>query len=146
MQTNDLAGRIVEHIRINGPSKAIHIATAMGVDRSAINRALYGELRGRVRQARNYTWSLIETETTPRRETPESARNSYASLFHYYLDCLSQDDSGIQVFADSRYELDYVELAEWPLEGGRLDPGSEELRRPVGRQRREARKKALWLG
>jgi len=145
--SNDLAGKIVEHIRRNGPSKAIQIATALRVDRSAVNSTLFGQLRGKVRQSKNYTWSLVGTGTPARDETPENARNSYASLFRYYLDCLSQDDdSGIQVFADSRYDLDYVELEQWPLEGGQLDPGSEALRKLNGRQKREARKKALWLG
>ena len=147
MPSNDLAGKIVEHIRRNGPSKAIQIATALGVDRSAINRTLFGQLRGKVRQSRNFAWSLSETGAPARNETPENARNSYTSMFRYYLDCLSQDDdSGIEVFADSRYDLDYVELEQWPLEGGQLDPGSEALRRLIGRQKREARKKALWLG
>lgn len=147
MPSIDLAGRIVDHIRRNGPSKAIKIATALGVDRSAVNSTLYGQLRGKVRQSKDYTWSLFETGNSPRQETPENARNSHASLFRYYLDCLSQDDdSGIQVFAESRYDLDYVELEQWPLEGGQLDPSSEALRKLIGRQKREARKKALWLG
>lgn len=42
--------------------------------------------------------------------------------------------------------MDYVELEQWPLEGGQLDAGSEGLRKLIGRQKREARKKALWLG
>jgi very-short-patch-repair endonuclease len=145
--SNDLPGKIVEHIRRSGPSKAIQIATALGADRSAVNSTLYGQLRGKVRQSKNYTWSLVENGTSGRKETPENPPNSYASLFRYYLDCLSQDDdSGIQVFADSRYDLDYVELEQWPLEGGQLDLGSEALRKLIGRQKREARKKALWLG
>lgn len=147
MPSNDLARKIVEYIQRNGPSKAIQIATALGVDRSVVNRELYGPLRGKVKQSRNYSWSLFEAGIPAQSETPESARNSYTSLFRYYLDCLSQDDdSGIEVFAESRYGLDYVELEQWPLEGGQLDSGSEELRTLVGRQHREARKKALWLG
>lgn len=147
MPSNDLAGKILEHIRRSGPSKAAQIAIALGVDRSVVNRALFGQLRGKVRQSRNYTWSLIETGTPGQRETPEDARNSYSGLFRYYLDCLSQDDdSGIEVFAESRYDLDYIELEQWPLEGGQVDLGSEALRKLIGRQKREARKKALWLG
>jgi very-short-patch-repair endonuclease len=68
-------------------------------------------------------------------------------LFRYYLDCLSQDDdSGIEVFADSKYDLDYIEIEHWPLDGNQLDLGPEELRKLIGRQKRETRKKALWLG
>lgn len=147
MPSSDLAGRVLEHIRKNGPSKAIQIASALGVDRSAVNRALYGQLRGSVRQSKSYIWSVLEDGTSVRTGSPDKARNSYTSLFRYYLDCLSQDDdSGIEVFADSKYDLDYVELEQWPLEDGQLDPGSESLRKLIGRQRREARKKALWLG
>jgi very-short-patch-repair endonuclease len=145
--SNDLPGKIVEHIRKNGPSKAIQIATALEADRSAVNSTLYGKLRGKVKQSKNYTWALVENGTPAQNETPENPRNSCTSLFRYYLDCLSQDDdSGIEVFADSRYDLDYVELEQWPLDGGQVDSGSERLRSLIGRQKREARKKALWLG
>jgi len=121
----DLAGKIVEYIRKNGPSKAIQIASALGIDRSVVNSALYGPLRGKVKQSKNYTWALLEASRAAREETVESARNSYASLFRYYLDCLSQDDdSGIEVFAESRYDLDYIELEQWPLEGGEFDLGN----------------------
>lgn len=78
---------------------------------------------------------------------PPNTRNSFSSLFRYYLDCLSQDDdSGVEVFADSKYGLDYVEIQQWPLEGGQLDATPETLRRLVGRQRQASRKKTLWLG
>ena len=147
MPSSDLTGRILEHIRKNGPSKAIQIATSLGVERSAVNSALYGQLRGKVRQSRNYTWSVLENGTLTQEEASQTNRNSYASLFRYYLDCLSQDDdSGIEVFADSQYDLDYFELEQWPLDGSRLDLGPEALRRLVGRKKRETRKKALWLG
>ena len=147
MPSSDLAEIILEHIRQNGPSKAARIANSLGVDRSAVNSVLYGQLRGKVKQSKNYIWSLSGNDTSARIDTSEIARNSHARLFRYYLDCLSQDDdSGIEVFADSRYDLDYVELEQWPLEGGQLDFGSEALRKLIGKQKREARKKALWLG
>lgn len=147
MPSNDLNERILGHIRANGPSKAIQIATALGADRSTVNSVLYGQLRGKVKQSSSYMWSLVEAGTAKPKEAGDSAQNSYASLFRYYLDCLSHDDdSGIEVFADSRYDLDYVELEQWPLEAGQLDTTSEPLRKIIGRQRRESRKKALWLG
>lgn len=147
MPSGDLAEKIIAHIRRNGPSKAIQIATGVGIERSSVNSLLYGELRGKVKQSRDYKWSLSEGGTSARKETLENVPNSYAKLFRYYLDCLSQDDdSGIEVFADSRYELDYVELEHWPLNGELVDAESEALRKLIGRQRREARKKALWLG
>lgn len=147
MSSSDLAARILEHVRKNGPSKAIQIATALGVERSAVNSALYGQLRGRVKQSRNYSWTVVGNGTSTQKEASETNRNAYASLFRYFLDCLSQDDdSGIEVFADSKYDLDYVELEKWPLDGNQIDLGSEALRRLIGRQKRETRKKTLWLG
>ena len=64
-----------------------------------------------------------------------------------YLDCLSQDDdSGVRTFADPKFELDYVEVEEWPLDDMQPNLGAEPLRRLIARQRRGVRKKALWLG
>src|SRR5579872_7283179 len=100
----DLADRILEHIGLNGPSKAKEIADALGVDRSAVNYALYGPLRGKLRQGNDYKWSLNNVIRT-RSSTP-AAVNSHGNVFQYYLDCLSQDDdSGVSVFADSKYDL-----------------------------------------
>jgi len=144
---DDLVEKIVEYIRRNGASKAGQIAASIGADRTAVNRILYGQLRGKVKQSRNYTWALVGTGPSEKKEDPGDARNSYASLFRYYLDCLSHDDdSGIEVFADSKYDLDYVELEQWPFEMDQIGLGSEGLRRLIGRQKRESRKKALWLG
>jgi len=42
--------------------------------------------------------------------------------------------------------LDYAELEHWPLDGGQLSMASEDLRKLIGRQKRDTRKKALWLG
>jgi hypothetical protein len=74
-------------------------------------------------------------------------KNSREGLFAYYLDCLSRDDdSGVQTLADSRSGVDYVELEAWPLEGGSPNVETEPLRKLIGRQKRDSRKKALWLG
>ncbi|MCI0429214.1 MAG: hypothetical protein L0210_01540 [Rhodospirillales bacterium] len=148
MAATDIAEKVLEHIRLRGPSMAKQVASALGVDRAVVNNALYGPLRGKVRQSRDYTWSIAEAAVPQtREETASSSKNSRESLFTYYLDCLSQDDdSGVRTFADSKYDLDYVELEEWPLDAVQPTFGAESLRKLVGRQRREARKKALWLG
>src|SRR6266566_6865275 len=105
-----------------------------------------GPLRGKVRQSRDYRWSVAEAPQA-RQDAAGSSKNSRESLFAYYLDCLSQDDdSGVRTFADSKFELDYVEVEEWPLDDMQPNLGAEPLRRLIGRQRRDVRKKALWLG
>ncbi len=146
MTAIDLTEKVLAYIRARGPSKAKQIADTLGVDRTVVNNALYGPLRGKVRQGRDYAWSLAEAPQ-PRDNAGGSPKNSYEALFAYYLDCLSQDDdSGVRTFADSKFDLDYVELEEWPLESAQSDFGAEPLRKLIGRQRRDARKKALWLG
>jgi very-short-patch-repair endonuclease len=144
--TSDLAEKVLEHIRLRGPSKAKLVADALGVDRAVVNKVLYGPLRGKVRQAKDYSWSLADAAVRGKAEN--SPTNSYQGLFGYYLDCLSQDDnSGVRTFADSKHDLDYVEIEEWPFDVAEPnDLGAEPLRKLIGRQRREARKKALWLG
>lgn len=147
MTSNDLAEKILEHIRKNGPAKAIQIARALGVDRSEVNSTIYGQLRRKMKQSKDYSWSLTENGTTTRRPTSEEASNPHARLFKYYLDCLTQDDdSGVEVFADSKHGLDYTEIEQWPLEEGQIDLEPEALRRLIGLQRAQARKKTLWLG
>jgi very-short-patch-repair endonuclease len=140
-----LINRILDYIRLHGQSKAKDIADALGVDRAVVNRILYGPLRGKVRQDRDYRWS--EVRSTGQAQPDSAPANPYRGLFEYYLDCLSHDsDSGVRVYADSKYDLDYVELGQWPFDSAEPPLQGEPLRRLISRQRREARKKALWLG
>ena len=146
----DLASHILEHLRARGSAKAKDIADALGADRTAVNQLLQGSLRGQeLKQDKTYTWSLASgasQQATPVIQ-PETRANTWRSLFGYYLDCLAQDDdNGVSVFADSRYDLDYVELSSWPFDGAVPDNDSDPLRKLIGRQRRDARKKILWLG
>ena len=144
MAENDVSAKVLEQIRVHGPLKAKKIADALGIDRAEVNRILHGQLRGKVKQDNNYNWSLAERIGPDLSKKPGNSREN---LFAYYLDCVAQDDdSGVRTFADSKYDLDYVELEEWPLEADRPNFQSEPLRKLIGRQRREARKKALWLG
>lgn len=141
-----LPANILEYIRQHGPCKAKQVAVALGVERQAVNAALYGPLRGKVWQDKSYCWSEAAEGSGATRST-ENSSNSWASLFAYYLDCLAQDDNaGVQTFADSKFNLDYVELSSWPLDGPAPDSTSDALRSLIARQRRDARKKTLWLG
>ncbi len=145
----DVSRRILEYLRGRGPIKAKDIADALGVDRAEINQLLHGSLRGKVEQNKNYTWSLTSADRPPSKASiqPEAGGNSWRSLFGYYLDCIAQDDdSGVGVLADSGDDPDYVELPSWPLDGSVPEGHSDSLRRLMGRQRRDSRKKVLWLG
>jgi len=64
MTAIEITEKVLDHIRRHGPSKAKQIANALGVDRVIVNEVLYGSLRGKVRQSRDYTWSLAEAPQT----------------------------------------------------------------------------------
>ena len=143
----DLASRILEHLRAHGPAKATDIASALGVDRTNINQLLQGSLRGKVKQDKNYAWWLASAASPQVTHSIQPGANTWRSLFAYYLDCLTQDDdNGVSVFAESRDDLDYVELPSWPFDGAEPDNDSDFLRKLIGRRRRDTRKKVLWLG
>jgi len=147
VDSSGIADKILEQIRSRGSLKAKQIADALSVDRSVVNQALYGSLRGKVRQSKDYKWSLADARPSTPRQSEASVANSRAGLFRYYLDCLSEDDdSGVRVFADSKYDIDYAELEVWPFDAEQGPFESEAIRKLIGRQRRETRKKALWLG
>jgi hypothetical protein len=144
---DDLARRILDHLRQRGPAKAKDIAAALGVERAAISQLLYGALRSQVKQDRSFVWSLVASPQAAPSIRPVVGANRWGSLFAYYLDCLAQDDdNGVSVLAESRYDPDYVELPSWPFDGVAQANDSDPLRKLVGRQRRDARRKILWLG
>lgn len=145
---SDLADKILEHLRASGASKAQDIATALGIDRTVVTQILNGTLRAKVRQAKDFRWSVGDPRgSAPTPKSTDTVASSYRGLFRYYLDCLAQDDdSGVSVLAQSPYDLDYVELPTWPFDSAVSDNDSDSLRKLIGRQRRDARKKTLWLG
>ena len=147
MPASDLAEKILEQVRSRGPLRANDIANSLKIERSVVNQVLYGPLRGKVRQAKDYSWSLSDSLAVPAVTTTSTPKSSYSGLFRYYSDCLSQDDSsGISTFADSKYELNYVEIQSWPFDAPSSVPSSEALSKVIGRQRRNSRKEVLWLG
>lgn len=145
----NLANRILDHLRARGPASAKGIAGALGVDRAEVNQLLHGSLRAQVKQDKTYAWSLVSAGLTTANNSarPEAAANTWRSLFAYYLDCLAQDDdSGVSVFAESRSDVDYAELPSWPFDSGGPDTVSDSVRKLIGRQRRDPSKKVMWLG
>lgn len=50
----DLDSRIIETLENRPGQKADQIASTLGVERQVVNSALYGRLKGRVRQDKSY--------------------------------------------------------------------------------------------
>ena len=112
-----LENHILDTLRASPGLKAGQIATRLGVERTAVNSALYGVLRGRVRVTASYQWYLVNgaPDAGPV-AAPAAQQTPLGNLSRYYLDCLSLDDLGeVSVFANStQNRLDYCELQALP--------------------------------
>ncbi|MBN1460241.1 MAG: AAA family ATPase [Armatimonadetes bacterium] len=115
-----LAQQILTLLQDGRALKAKELSEQLGVDKSQINSALYGELAGRVQQDNAYRWSLPNVgRQAP--IAPDAPRGSLARACAYYLDCLAQDDlGGVSLWLTSKFGLDYAELPTLPSEAGDL--------------------------
>ena len=98
---------------------ATALARQFDADKKLVNAVLYDELRGRVRQDREYRWFPIEIKgsDTAQQDEQISASNDsrVGRIAAYFLDVLAHDDSyHASVFAESRYEPKYLELPSFP--------------------------------
>jgi very-short-patch-repair endonuclease len=115
-----LEDQIAETLRDRPGQTASEIAGALGFDRSAINHALHGPLKGRVRQDRSYRWSLTAAANAvpasgDAAELGPVVDTDLGKLARYYLACLGFDEAGVSAFLTSRHgDLDYAELASLP--------------------------------
>lgn len=124
------------------------LAEKLGVDKTEVNKTLYGRLKGQVFQDKAYRWSIVkeknfnQTKDTP----PTYEKTDLAKLSRYYLACLGQEEVGISTFAYSKYgEPDYVELSQLP---GGLDEliSISAYQRMTGLLRNQRGRHALYLG
>jgi very-short-patch-repair endonuclease len=97
------------------------IASRTGESRTAVNKVLYGDLAGKVRQDSKYRWYPTRSGRSSRSGSASQSgasagsRTILARLCRYYLDCLAQgDENGVTVFAKSMGGKDYVELNDLP--------------------------------
>lgn len=110
-----LADSILKFLADNPPSKASEIARALGEERSAVNAALYGPLRGKVEQDSSYRWSLAQRTRRDSEPTQVLPETSLAKLAAYYLDCIGLEGADeVSVFARSKWP-EYAELSSNPL-------------------------------
>jgi hypothetical protein len=144
---------VLEYISRNPGKKAVEIARALRLEKPVINGILYGELKGKARQNRDYRWFCVvgETQTDqPKTTTIETSNSLISRLCRYYLECLSQDDlGGASVFASSYKELDYFELKSLPMVSGNGVENpfeSEEGREFLRRARSNRNRKSFFLG
>ncbi|MAG34385.1 MAG: hypothetical protein CL908_26210 [Deltaproteobacteria bacterium] len=161
-----LAEDVLALVRAESGLKARDIGRRLGVDRREVNAVLYGELKGHVRQDETYGWSSLsggsgshstgKPQPASEGSTTESASGSrriaetvVGRLCRYYLECISLDDQfGVGIFASSKHNLDYTELAHHPAVSGDLEvlSDTEESRRLVGVASSPRSAKSIFLG
>jgi len=112
----DINQKILELLEEKPGLKAREIATHLDVDKKLVNSALYGYLKNKCVQDEKYCWySSKNAPTESNDKKTVIPKTTLSNLSRYYLACLGQDDEGgVSAFADSKYDLDYVELDSLP--------------------------------
>ncbi len=113
-------GKILKLLAAAPGLKASQIATEIGLEKRQVNHILYGRLKGKISQDKSYRWWPRTTQQIQQVDSQLGPKDTtLARVCQYYLDCLSQDDeTGISVFASSRFSLDYAPISELPLLDG----------------------------
>jgi very-short-patch-repair endonuclease len=115
---------ILEALESTPGLKAKDIADKIGSDKKSVNSALFGRLKTKVTQDKNYRWYIRGKQPVSGQETAAKQLDTQlARLSRYYLDCLSYDDlGGTSVFAKADFgNPDYVELPGIPMLEQELD-------------------------
>jgi hypothetical protein len=148
---DSLDERIIEVLRTKPGQSAADLARTFGLDRTAINKRLYGTLRDRVQQDPSYRWYLAEkagrVEPDPQRgDADPFANTDIAKLARYYLACLGFDDAGVSTFLTSRFgDVDYAELTTLPRSATGL-ADSNAARQLLSRKRTDRARYGLYFG
>ena len=112
----ELEDKILDLLKREGGLKARDIGTRLGIDKSVANPILYRlKSRGQAWQNSGYRWYPNNRKQEQTQATQATANTQLAKLCRYYLHCLSLDDeSGVSLFAQSRFAPDYIELPVLP--------------------------------
>jgi very-short-patch-repair endonuclease len=96
--------------------KGREIASRLGLDKSLVNSTLYKlRLRKLAWQDSGYRWFLKSASPENRQTIQPQLDTPLTKLSRYYLHCLSLDDeSGVSLFAQSRFSPEYIELPVLP--------------------------------
>lgn len=148
---DNLNDRILALLGSRSGLKAAEIATALGVDKTAVNQALYGALKSALRQDSAYRWSILSAPSSQPSQTfaersEQFADTDLARLCRYYLSCLGYDEAGVSAFLNSKFgDLDYIEANAIPKSASDL-ADSDAARKLSGRKRTERGRYALYFG
>lgn len=128
---------------------ARELGLKLGVEKKEINSALYGPLKGKIRQDAKYRWFPVDDiAKQPTQSNAESTipDTPLGRLCHYYLACIGRDeDAGISVFAANKYgDLDYHELTDLAPASDAGLFSSDTAKKLIGQAKK--RRLAMYLG
>ena len=140
--------KILAFLKENPASKARNISTALGLDKTEVNKLLYGTLKSQCRQDAAYNWYLkddLKTQTTT--TVTQTVNTPLARLCNYYSSCIAEDTGAkVKVFAQSKYGLDYKELKSLPSSDNTSEIfESSEVQNFLNESRRD-KSQALYFG
>lgn len=112
----DLASSILSLLKDKPRQTAKEIASAIGCERNEVNSLLYGSLKQQVEQDRSYRWILKNANPPKSAKEGQIQDTDLTRLCRYYLDCIGSDDEGgVSLFAESKFDPAYLELRGNPF-------------------------------
>ena len=149
--TTGLQAKIVESLKSRPNQGVDGLARQLGCSRKEVQQLLYGSLKGRVEQDRNYRWSLAAAKSGRSNSVGSGSKEKFADtdlarLCRYYLACLGFDYSGVSVsLKPEQGEPDYVEVSAIPHSPNDFSD-SDSARMLLGRKRTERGSFGLYFG
>jgi len=137
--SSDINQRIIELLEEKPGLKAREIAAHLDIEIKLVNSALNGYLKNKCVQDDKYCWYSNKNAPVERNDNKiVISKTALSNLSRYYLACLGQDDEGgISVIADSKNDLDYVELNSLPSPNNEQLFESTEAQKLFGKIRRD---------
>jgi len=140
--------QILAVLEENPGLKAREIATHLDTDKKFINSALYRNIKDKCVQDEKYCWYLNkDAPTSDKNKKVSISQTALSNLNRYYLACLGQDDEGgISVFADSNYDLDYVQLDSLPNANNEHLIKTDGVQKLFGKIRKDRGRMEMYFG
>jgi len=143
----NVANKILNLLDKSPGIRAKEIALTLEIDKTDVNKLLYGNLSGKVRYNNSYEWFRREASDSSVKidRSANVPLTDIERLCRYYLACLGQEEAGISTFAESKYDLDYCELKSLPKTAEELisEDGFQLLQ---GKKRADRSKLQMFLG
>lgn len=116
MTEQDISSKIIAFLKQNPGSKARKISVALDLDKSEVNKLLYGPLKTQCRQDSSYNWYLKDDLKSQKHVTLQQVVDTpLARLCNYFSSCIAEDSGAkVKVFAQSKFALDYKEISNLP--------------------------------